>query len=119
MLTGFIKDVYARYQTVKGKKVERHFGWDCHGLPAEMQSEKELGISGRLAIANFGIEKFNAHCRASVMKYANDWEEYVTRQARWVDFKILIKLWIRILWNPYFGHLRSYIIRGYCMNLCG
>lgn len=87
LLTGFMKDVYARYQTVKGKKVERRFGWDCHGLPAEMQSEKELGISGRLAIANFGIEKFNAHCRASVMKYANDWEEYVTRQARWVDFK--------------------------------
>ncbi|BBJ31955.1 isoleucine--tRNA ligase [Rickettsia asiatica] len=87
LLTGFIKDVYARYQTVKGKKVERRFGWDCHGLPAEMQSEKELGISGRLAITNFGIEKFNIHCRASVMKYASDWEEYVTRQARWVDFK--------------------------------
>ncbi|KDO02793.1 isoleucine--tRNA ligase [Rickettsia tamurae] len=87
LLTGFVKDVYARYQTVKGKKVERRFGWDCHGLPAEMQSEKELGISGRLAITNFGIEKFNAHCRASVMKYASDWEEYVTRQARWVDFK--------------------------------
>ncbi|MCX4084099.1 isoleucine--tRNA ligase [Rickettsia hoogstraalii] len=87
LLTGFIKDVYARYQTVKGKKAERRFGWDCHGLPAEMQSEKELGISGRLAITNFGIEKFNAHCRASVMKYASDWEEYVTRQARWVDFK--------------------------------
>ncbi|XVN41671.1 MAG: isoleucine--tRNA ligase [Rickettsia endosymbiont of Argas persicus] len=87
LLTGFIKDVYARFQTVRGKKVERRFGWDCHGLPAEMQSEKELGISGRLAITNFGIEKFNAHCRASVMKYASDWEEYVTRQARWVDFK--------------------------------
>ncbi|WP_347938940.1 isoleucine--tRNA ligase [Rickettsia oklahomensis] len=87
LLTGFIKDVYARYQTIKGKKVERRFGWDCHGLPAEMQSEKELGISGRLAITNFGIEKFNSHCRASVMKYAGEWEQYVTRQARWVDFK--------------------------------
>ncbi|WP_341789388.1 isoleucine--tRNA ligase [Rickettsia endosymbiont of Polydrusus tereticollis] len=87
LLTGFIKDVYARYQTTKGKKVERRFGWDCHGLPAEMQSEKELGISGRLAINNYGIEKFNEHCRKSVMKYAEDWEEYVTRQARWVDFK--------------------------------
>lgn len=87
LLTSFIKDVYARYQTVRGKKVERRFGWDCHGLPAEMQSEKELGISGRLAITNFGIEKFNAHCRDSVMKYADEWEQYVTRQARWVDFK--------------------------------
>jgi len=86
LLTGFIKDVYARYQTTKGKKVERRFGWDCHGLPAEMQAEKELGISGRAAITKFGIEKFNDHCRSSVMKYASDWQEYVNRQARWVDF---------------------------------
>lgn len=86
LLTGFIKDVYARYQTSKGKKVERRFGWDCHGLPAEMQAEKELGISGRTAIINFGIDKFNEHCRSSVMKYADQWQEYVNRQARWVDF---------------------------------
>ncbi len=86
LLTGFIKDVFARYQTTKGKKVERRFGWDCHGLPAEMGAEKELGFSGRIAIAEFGIDKFNAHCKSSVMKYANDWEKYVSRQARWVDF---------------------------------
>ncbi|KAJ6644823.1 Isoleucine--tRNA ligase [Pseudolycoriella hygida] len=86
LLTGFIKDVYARYQTSLGKRVERRFGWDCHGLPAEMQAEQELGISGRAAIINFGIEKFNQHCRSSVMKYAGQWQEYVTRQARWVDF---------------------------------
>ena len=86
LLTGFVKDVFARYQTMKGKKVERRFGWDCHGLPAEMGSEKELGISGRQAIQNFGIGKFNDHCRTSVMKYTNEWETYVTRQARWVDF---------------------------------
>lgn len=86
LLTGFIKDVYARYQTTKGKKVERKFGWDCHGLPPEMDAEKELGFSGRLAITEFGIDKFNQHCKTSVMKYANHWEEYVTRQARWVDF---------------------------------
>lgn len=86
LLTGFIKDVYARYQTSKGKRVERRFGWDCHGLPAEMQAEKELGISGRTAIINFGIDKFNEHCRSSVMKYADQWQEYVNRQARWVDF---------------------------------
>jgi isoleucyl-tRNA synthetase len=86
LLTGFIKDVYARYQTSKGKRVERRFGWDCHGLPAEMQAEKELGISGRTAIINFGIDKFNEHCQSSVMKYADQWQEYVNRQARWVDF---------------------------------
>jgi len=87
LLTGFVKDVFARYQTMHGKRVERRFGWDCHGLPAEMGSEKELGISGRLAIQNFGIDKFNEHCRKNVMKYAGEWEDYVTRQARWVDFK--------------------------------
>ncbi|WP_341763736.1 isoleucine--tRNA ligase [Candidatus Tisiphia endosymbiont of Beris chalybata] len=86
LLTGFIKDVYARYQTSIGKRVERRFGWDCHGLPAEMQAEKELGIAGRTAIINFGIEKFNQHCKSSVMKYAEQWHEYVTKQARWVDF---------------------------------
>lgn len=87
LLTGFIKDVYARYQTTKGKRVERRFGWDCHGLPAEMGAEKELGFSGRIAITEYGIDKFNDHCRTSVMKYSGEWEEYVKRQARWVDFE--------------------------------
>lgn len=87
LLTGFIKDVYARYQTSKGKMVERRFGWDCHGLPAEMQAEKELGLSGRNSIIEYGIDKFNQHCSKSVLKYTELWEEYVTKQARWVDFK--------------------------------
>ena len=86
LLTGFIKDSYARYQTSLGKKVERKFGWDCHGLPAEMGAEKELNISGRDEIIKFGVDKFNEHCKESVMKYASKWKEYVTRQSRWVDF---------------------------------
>jgi len=93
LLTGFIKDLVARYQTMKGKKVERRFGWDTHGLPVEMETEKELTaregyqISGQIAIQEYGIEKFNDACRKSVMKYADDWENYVTRQGRFVDFK--------------------------------
>ena len=87
LLTGFIKDLFARYQTMQGKKVDRRFGWDCHGLPAEMYSEKELGISGKVAIEKYGIEKFNKHCRDSVLKYTKEWQEYVNRQARWVDFE--------------------------------
>ena len=86
LLTGFVKDIYARYQTMKGKRVERRFGWDCHGLPAEMQAEKELGVSGRGAIIDYGIDKFNQHCSTSVLKYTQEWEKYVNRQARWVDF---------------------------------
>ncbi|APR98883.1 class I tRNA ligase family protein [Wolbachia endosymbiont of Folsomia candida] len=87
LLTGFIKDAFARYQTMLQKRVERRFGWDCHGLPAEMGAEKELGISGRTEIEKFGIDKFNNHCRTSVMKFASEWEKYVNRQARWVDFQ--------------------------------
>ena len=86
LLTGFIKDLFARYQTMRGKKVDRRFGWDCHGLPAEMYVEKKLNISGKIAIENYGIEKFNNYCKESVLKYTNEWQEYVTRQARWVDF---------------------------------
>ncbi|WP_339041090.1 isoleucine--tRNA ligase [Candidatus Lariskella endosymbiont of Hedychridium roseum] len=86
LLTGFIKDIFARYHTMLGERVERRFGWDCHGLPAEMASEKELGISGKLAIEEYGIDQFNAHCRTSVMRYTKEWEAYVERQARWVDF---------------------------------
>ena len=87
LLTGYVKDIIPRYQTMRGKKVERRFGWDCHGLPAEMEAEKELKISGRQQIQEYGIEKFNDFCKTSVLKYTNEWESYVTRQARWVDFK--------------------------------
>jgi isoleucyl-tRNA synthetase len=86
LLTGYVKDLFARYHTMKGSRVERRFGWDCHGLPAEMGAEKELGVSGRANIEKFGIQKFNDYCRTSVMKYTGEWEDYVTRQARWVDF---------------------------------
>ncbi len=87
LLTGYIKDIFARYQTMKGKKVERKFGWDTHGLPVEMEVEKELGVSGQIGINQFGIEKFNNACEKSVMKYAGEWKNYVNRQGRWVDFE--------------------------------
>jgi isoleucyl-tRNA synthetase len=86
LLTGYVKDVIPRYQTMRGHRVDRRFGWDCHGLPAEMQTEKELGVSGRVGITDFGIGKFNEACRTSVLRYTGEWERYVTRQARWVDF---------------------------------
>lgn len=87
LLTGYVKDTVARFRTMQGFKVERRFGWDCHGLPAEMGAEKELGISGHKAIEEFGIQKFNDHCRQSVMRYTHEWQRYVTRQGRWVDFE--------------------------------
>ena len=86
LLTGFVKDAVPRYQTMRGRRVERRFGWDCHGLPAEVEAEKELGISGHPGITEYGIDRFNAVCRTSVLRYTDEWRRYVTRQARWVDF---------------------------------
>jgi isoleucyl-tRNA synthetase len=87
LLTGYAKDVIPRYQTMKGRKVKRVFGWDTHGLPAELEAQKELGIESVDQIEELGIEKFNAACRASVLKYTSEWKDYVHRQARWVDFE--------------------------------
>ena len=86
LLASYIKDTIARYQTMKGKKVLRQFGWDCHGLPAEMNAEKGLGISGRKAVEAYGIDKFNEFCKKDAMRYVNEWKQYITRCGRWVDF---------------------------------
>jgi isoleucyl-tRNA synthetase len=86
LLTGFVKDVVPRYQTMRGRRVERRFGWDCHGLPAEVEAERELGITTKREIETLGVERFNEACRRSVLRYTAEWEHYVTRQARWVDF---------------------------------
>ncbi|MDE0803471.1 MAG: isoleucine--tRNA ligase [Acidimicrobiales bacterium] len=85
LLTGFVKDAIPRYQTMRGKRVERRFGWDCHGLPAEQEAEKRLGVMGRKAIESLGVDVFNAECRSLVDGTADGWHSYVTRQARWVD----------------------------------
>jgi isoleucyl-tRNA synthetase len=86
LLTGYVKDIVPRYRTMRGYKVERRFGWDTHGLPAELEVQRQLGITDKAQIEEMGIEKFNAACQASVLKYTNEWRAYVTRQARWVDF---------------------------------
>ncbi|WP_029068755.1 isoleucine--tRNA ligase [Jonesia quinghaiensis] len=87
LLTGYAKDVVPRYQTMRGRRVERRFGWDTHGLPAELEAERVLGITDKSQIDEMGIAAFNDACRTSVLKYTKEWEEYVTRQARWVDFE--------------------------------
>ncbi|MCD4526445.1 isoleucine--tRNA ligase [Nocardioides sp. cx-173] len=86
LLTGYVKDLIPRYQTMRGRKVERRFGWDTHGLPAELEAMRLNGIKTTDEIVEMGIDKFNEACRESVMKYTGEWREYVTRQARWVDF---------------------------------
>lgn len=86
LLTGYVKDLIPRYQTMRGKRVERRFGWDTHGLPAELEAMRLNGIKTTDEIVELGIEKFNEACRQSVLKYTGEWRDYVTRQARWVDF---------------------------------
>jgi isoleucyl-tRNA synthetase len=83
---GTIKDIIPRYKTMKGFKVERRFGWDCHGLPVEYEMEKELGISGKKAIEDYGVAKFNEACRSIVLRYTGEWRRIVSRLGRWVDF---------------------------------
>lgn len=87
LLTGYVKDVVGRFQTQRGRRVERRFGWDTHGLPAELEAERVLGITDKTQIEELGIDVFNDACRKSVLTYAKEWEDYVTRQARWVDFE--------------------------------
>ena len=82
-----IKDIIPRYQTMKGKMVDRRFGWDCHGLPVEYEMEKELKISGKREIEKYGIAKFNESCRSIVLRYTKEWETIITRLGRWVDFR--------------------------------
>lgn len=86
LLTGYVKDLVPRYQTMRGKRVERRFGWDTHGLPAELEAMRLNGIKTTDEIVEMGIDRFNDACRESVMKYTGEWRDYVTRQARWVDF---------------------------------
>ncbi|HWS57598.1 MAG TPA: isoleucine--tRNA ligase [Actinotalea sp.] len=86
LLTGYAKDIVGRYQTQRGRRVERRFGWDTHGLPAELEAERVLGITDKSQIDEMGIAAFNEACRSSVLRYTDEWQEYVTRQARWVDF---------------------------------
>ncbi|GAA1469419.1 isoleucine--tRNA ligase [Microbacterium thalassium] len=86
LLTGYAKDVFPRFQTMRGRKVDRVFGWDTHGLPAELEAMKQLGITEKGEIEQMGLSAFNAKARESVLAYTREWVEYVTRQARWVDF---------------------------------
>jgi isoleucyl-tRNA synthetase len=87
LLTGYAKDLFPRFQTMRGKQVHRRFGWDTHGLPAELEAMRQLGITEKHEIDGLGIGVFNAKARESVLAYTREWENYVTRQARWVDFE--------------------------------
>ena len=87
LVPGTIKDLYPRYQTMKGKRVNRRFGWDCHGLPVEYEMEKILNIRGHKAVQEYGVAKFNEQCRSIVLRYTSEWKATINRMGRWVDFE--------------------------------
>ena len=87
LVASLMKDVVPRYWTMQGYRVERKWGWDCHGLPVENIIEKELGLATKKDIEAYGVGKFNEACRATVLKYAHEWEKTIKRMGRWVDMK--------------------------------
>ncbi len=87
LLQSFVKDAIPRYKTMRGYRVKRQWGWDCHGLPIENIVEKELGISGREDIKRVGVKKFNDTCRGKIFEYAETWEKIIPRIGRWVDME--------------------------------
>src|SRR5688572_10997988 len=88
ILASTIKDVVPRYWTMKGYRVDRVWGWDCHGIPIENMIEKELELKGgKKGIEELGIDKFNAACRAAILRFDKDWEKVIRRIGRWVDFQ--------------------------------
>ena len=87
ILAGTIKDIIPRYQTMKGKRVPRKWGWDCHGLPIENLVEKELSLANKKDIESYGVGKFNEYARSIVFRYADEWKKIIPRSGRWVDME--------------------------------
>ena len=86
LLASTIKDAVPRYWSMKGRYVERRFGWDTHGVPIEFEIDKKLGISGKAAVQEFGIDKYNEECRSIVLRFAQEWRQTIERLGRWIDF---------------------------------
>lgn len=124
VVPGTIKDVIPRYKTMKGYKVRRRWGWDCHGLPVENLVEKELKLTSKKDIVDYGIGKFNAVAQASVMRYAHDWRRIIPRLGRWVDmdddYRTMDATYTESVWWAFSElHKKGLIYEGFkSMNLC-
>ncbi len=128
LLTGAVKDAIPRFKTMQGFVVDRTFGWDCHGLPAEMAASKALGVAGRAEVEALGVGAFNAACRSLVEGVVDDWTTYVERQARWVDLEgayrtMDLTFMESVMWGVKRLHERGLLFEGhrvlpYCVD-CG
>ncbi len=115
---GTIKDAIPRYQSMKGKRVIRRFGWDCHGLPVESEMEKTIGVSGHANIIDYGVAKFNTECKSIVLRYTAEWKKAITRMGRWVDFdngyRTMDKNYMETVWWVFKTlYEKGYIYEGY------
>ena len=93
---------------MKGKYVERRFGWDCHGLPIEHEIDKEFKMSASDAVKEFGIKKYNDECRGIVQRYTSEWEKTISRIEGGSTLKMTTKRWTPTLWNQFGGPSVSY-----------
>lgn len=112
------KDIIPRYKTMQGFHVDRRAGWDCHGLPVELQAEKELGIASKKDIEQFGIEKYNAYCRELVTRYIHDWDIFTERMGYWIDnnraYYTMDSNFIESSWNIIAkAHERGFLYQDY------
>jgi isoleucyl-tRNA synthetase len=102
VLARVFKDIYPRFKTMRGFLAPRKAGWDCHGLPVELEIEKELGLSSKREIEAYGIERFNERCRDSVLRYVADWERLTERIAYWIDlsdaYKTMSNEYVESVW---------------------
>ncbi|MEK7463660.1 MAG: class I tRNA ligase family protein [Patescibacteria group bacterium] len=124
VVPGTIKDIIPRYKTMQGYKVRRRWGWDCHGLPVENIIEKELGLASKKDIVDYGVGKFNAMAKGSVMRYADDWRKIIPRLGRWVDmeddYRTMDATYTESVWWAFSQlHKKGLIYEGFkSMNLC-
>lgn len=112
------KDIIPRYKTMQGYRVDRRAGWDCHGLPVELQAEKELGIASKKDIENYGIEKYNAYCRELVTRYIHEWDIFTERMGYWIDnnraYYTMDSSFIESSWNIIAkAHERGFLYQDY------
>ena len=119
LLTGYVKDVVPRYRTMRGRRVERRFGWDTHGLPAEVEAEHQLGIKHKSEIEEMGVAEFNDACRASVLRYTDEWRAYVTARPAGSTSTTTTRRSTWTTWKASCGPSRPCGTRASCTGLPG
>ena len=124
ILVGIVKDAIPRYKTMRGYHMQRRWGWDCHGLPPEVEMEKKIGTKTKKDIEEYGIEKFNNGIRDSIFKYTDEWKKIIPRTGRWVDmendYRTINTSYIESVWSVFHRlHKKNFVSNGFkSLHLC-